>query len=394
MNRLKTLLATGMILIGLAAWAQVENAGGVRKRTEREKKEEKTGAEVTDRMQGFFETKEPHDADLSYMKQIYRRLDLEKPANTALYYPEDIVDGQENLFRIIMRLVVDGQIPAYEYLDGREIFTDQYKVNVGDMLDRFGIYAQQARGSTERNPKYFIEEADVPSGQVMNYYILEKWEFDRRSNAMKTRVEAICPVLNRSGDFGGEARYPMFWVKFDALRPYLAQQYIFINDDNNLPQYSLDDYFNLGMYDGEIYKTRNLRNLSMAQMYPDEDDMKRAQDSIDNHLRNFGKNLWVPTREEYLAMKEQEELMKKNSDNGETIATGDELPERSLGSAGSEGAVSAAEPAAEAKSVSSRAKKTSSTKKAKKPAAKKPKVSNSGSSPNTSAEKSVRRRKK
>ena len=367
------------------ASAQVENAGGVRKRTERDKKQtEQAGPKVTDRMQGFFETKEPHDADLSYMRQIYRQIDLTKDVNTPLYFPEDVIDGQENLFRIILRLVVEGEIPAYEYLDGREVFSDQYKVNVADMLQRFDIYAQEAKGSTEKNPKFIIEEADVPTGQVMNYYIIEKWEFDRRSNSMKTRVEAICPVLNRYGDFGGEAKYPMFWVKFDVLRPYLAQQYVFLTDDNNLPQYSLDDYFNLGMYDGEIYKTRNLRNLSMAQMYPDEDDMKRAQDSIDNRLRNFGKNLWVPTREEYLAMKEAEE------EKAAMAGADEELPERTVVS-DSDAEEERIAPAASARSK----KKTTTTKKSKKNAPKKqPKVNNSSSSGNSSAEKSVRRRKK
>lgn len=369
-----TLLTLTLIALTAAgASAQVENAGGVRKRTAKDKKQTAVNAGVTQRMQGFYEAREPHDADLAYMRQIYRQLDLTKDANTPLYFPEDVVDGQENLFRIILRNVVDGRIPAYEYLDGREVFSDQYKVNVGEMLDRFGIYAQAAKGSTEKNPRYVIEEADVPTGQVLNYYIIEKWEFDRRSNQMKTRVEAICPVLNRSGDFGGEARYPMFWVKFDALRPYLSQQYVFLNDDNNLPQYSLDDYFNLGMYDGEIYKTRNLRNLSMAQMYPDPDDMKHAQDSIDNRLRTYGKNLYVPTREEYLAMKEQEEAA------AAALAAGDSIPERTVVDASS-------------KSRRESAKKRTSTKKR----AKKAKVKNSSSSSegNSNAAKSVRRRRR
>ena len=385
MNFRKLLIGTTAIFLSLGALAQVENAGGVRKRSERDKQETQNNAnKVTDRMQGFFETKEPHDADLSYMRQIYRQIDLTKDANTPLYFPEDVIDGQENLFRIILRLVVDGQVPAYEYLDGREVFTDQYKINVGDMLERFDIYAQEAKGSTEKNPKYFIEEADVPTGQVMNYYVLEKWEFDRRSNRMKTRVEAICPVLNRYGDFGGDAKYPMFWVKFDALRPYLAQQYIFLSDDNNLPQYSLDDYFNMGMYEGDIYKTRNLRNLSMAQMFPDEDDLKRAQDSIDNRLRSFGKDLWVPTREEYLAMKEAEEEMAANAQ-----LENDDLPERTVVSDGDEATEELKE------KVSARSKKTSTTKKKKKTSTKKPKVNNSsGNSGNSNAAKSVRRRKK
>ena len=391
MNLRNIFLGAAAMLIAFGASAQVENAGGVRKRTEKDKKnvEAESGVKITDRMQGFFETKEPHDADLSYMRQIYRQIDLTKDANTPLYFPEDIIDGQENLFRIMLRLVVDGKLPAYEYLDGREVFTDQYKVNVADMLERFGIYAQEAKGSTEKNPKFTIEEADVPTGQVLNYYIIEKWEFDRRSNRMKTRVEAICPVLNRSADFGGEAKYPMFWVKFDSLRPYLAQQSIFLNDDNNLAQYTLDDYFNLGMYDGEIYKTRNLRNLSMAQMFPDEDDMKRAQDSIDNRLRNYGKNLWVPTREEYLAMKEKEE-----EEEAAKAAASDSIPERTV--------VADVEADEEKPVVSARAKKKrASTKKSsaeKKKPKKQPKVSkpsgSSSSEGNSSAAKSVRRRKR
>lgn len=369
-------VATAAFALTFAAvsMAQVESGGSVvRKRADRDKKAQtdNAGPQVTERMQGFYETKEPHDADLQYMRQIYRQLDLTKDANTPLYYPEDVIDGQENLFRIILGLVVNGKIPAYEYLDGREVFTDQYKVKVGDMLDRFGIYYKA--GSGRNQPEYIIEEADVPTGQVLNYYILEKWEFDRRSNRMKTRVEAICPVLNQSGDFGGEMKLPMFWVKFDALRPFLAQQYIFLSDDNNLPQYSLDDYFNLGMYEGDIYKTRNLRNLSMNQMYPDPDDLKRAQDSIDHRLRDFGKNLWVPTREEFLAQQEAKAQAEK------LAASGDTIPERTV--------VTTTEPKEKKASTSSRRKSTKKRASVKK-------SPSSSSSPNSSATKSVRNRRR
>ncbi len=381
----KIVLASAAALVAtLTVVAQVESAGGVRKRSENDrKKKAESGPVITDRMQSFFENKEPHDADMAYMREIYRQIDLTNEANTPLYYPEDVTDGQENLFRLILRLVVEGRIPAYEYLDGREVFSDQYKVKVGDMLDRFDIYYTKGNGSTEKNPKYEIAEADVPTAQVLNYYIIEKWEFDRRSNSMKTRVEAICPVLNKIGDFGGETRYPMFWVKFDALRPWLAQQYIFLTDDNNLPQYSLDDYFNLGMYKGDIYKTKNLRNLSMVQMFPDDDDRKAAQDSIDRRLRSFGKNLWVPTREEYLAQREAEEA------RAAALAAGDTIPEHKTEVA--EGDASESKTSSVRKNK--RAKKSSSNnKKPKQP--KQAKVKQSSSSSNSNAVKSVRRRKR
>ena len=387
MKLLKILCSISFLLMASGAFAQVEDAGVVRKRSDKDKEDVKRSAGITPRMSSFFQTSKAHEADIDYMKQIYRRLDLEKGPNAALYYPEDVIDGQENLCRIILTNVINGSVPAYEYLDGREIFTDQYKVNVPDMLQRFDIYAHEAKGSTEKNPKFEIDEADVPVNNVMNYYIIERWEFDRRSNAMKTVVEAICPVLSRSGDFDSDTRYPMFWVKFNDIRPLLAQQYVFVSDDNNVPKYSLDDYFNLGLYDGEIYKTRNMRNLSLAQMFPDEDDMKRAQDSIDNHLRNYGKDLWVPSRQEYLAAKEKQEQAKKDSD-GKTVASEDELPVRQEAATTTDSSTDEETLSVAPNASSARAKKKTTTKKTKQPKASNP----SGS--NAAAEKSVRRRKK
>lgn len=378
-------IIVGTLLIATAvALAQVENGSGVTRRTGKDRKkrgqtEADAGVKITERMQNFYDVKEPHDADLSWMRVIYRQIDLSKDENAPLYFPEDMVDGKENLFRLILRLVVEGKVPAYEYLDGHEIFTEKYQVNVPEMLDRFGIYYQKS--SSGRNGGITIEEADVPTSQVLNYYIIEKWEFDKRSNEIKTRVEAICPVLNRYGDFGGENRYPMFWVKFDQLRPYMAQQYVFLNDDNNLPLYSLDDYFNLGFYKGDIYKTQNLRNLSLMQMHPDPDDLKHAQDSIEARLRSFDKDLWVPTREEYLAEQERkaemEEALEAGADSTVVAERQDSEKKSSVRS----------------KKASTSKKKSSSRRKNKKPA--KSKVQSSDpDAPNSAAEKSVRRRKK
>ena len=391
MNALKIILPSSSSAATVLSLTAQDNTGVVRRNgasKRGQKQEETSGPKITDRMQGFFDGTKTHDADLAYVREIYRQLDLKNvPENTPLYFPEDIIDGQQNLFRIILGLVVDGRIPAYEYLDGREVFTDQYKVKVGEMLDRFDImYHKQGDGD---RAVYSIEEADVPTGQALKYYIIEKWEFDRRSNRMKTFVEAICPVLTRTDEMGGTANYPMFWVKFDQLRPYLAQQYVFLTDDNNLPQYSLDDYFNLGMYKGEIYKTKNLRNLSMAQMFPEEDDMKRAQDSIDTRLREFGKNLWVPTRDEYLAMREAEEEAAAAKELA--LANGDTIPERTVVTADED------KPVAKTRTSKRAGRKKSSASSSSKKKPSTPKVSQPKSSSNTSnssAAKSVRRRKR
>lgn len=347
---------------------------------------------VTPRMQARLAGEDNvSDADRQWMRVIYRDVEVKNPKNAALYFPEDVVEGNENLFRIIMRLMASGQLTGYEYLDGKEIFTDQYKIKVRDMLDRFHVMYTEAKGSTEKSPKFTIEEADVPSNEVLSYYLLEKWEFDSRNNKTRRVVEAICPVLHRSDDFGGEAvRYPMFWIKMTDLRPYLAQQYIFIDDDNNLPKYTYADFFNMAMYDGDIYKTRNLTNKSMMQLFPDPDDRKRAQDSIQNRLDSFDKKLWVPSREEVIAAREAREAAEAAAE--EAAAEAEEIPSR-------DGEVTE-DAATEKKSVrssrtsrnrSSASKSSSSKKKssAKKPKASKPKSSKSSSN----AVRSVRRRK-
>lgn len=342
---------------------------------------------VTDRMQQFYSKSSANDADLMWMRVIYRDLEMDNPKNAALYYPEDVVDGQENLFRIIMRLLADNAIPAYEYLDGKEIFTDQYRLKVSDMLERFHVLYSPAKGSTEKNPRFVIEESDVPANEIRSYYILERWEFDAKTNKTRRLVEAICPVLHRADEFGVDAvRYPMFWVKLDAIRPYLAQQYIFIDDDNNLPRYTYDDFFTMAMYDGDIYKTRNLTNRSMMQMFPDPDDRKRAQDSIQNRLESFDKNLWVPSREEVIAAREAREAAEAEAAakaEGQEIADRDGAPADTLAS---ESRTSRGRRGSATTAKKSNAKKAA-TKKTKVRKPKAPKSSSAG------AARSVRRRK-
>ncbi|MCH5232475.1 MAG: gliding motility protein GldN [Muribaculaceae bacterium] len=331
------------IILTFTLMGQVESAGVVKKRVSGEKKETPANTELSGKMQTIYGTKLASDADISYQKRVYRKLDLNKEKNAALNFPEEVTDNQGNLMSILYNLVVEGKVPAYEYLDGREIFTDDYKINVSDMKERFEL------------------GDEVPSSQISAYYIIENWEFDNRSNAMTTSLEALCPIIERYSDFGDRLPYPMFWIRYADIRPFLMNVFVAADDENDLQKYSLNDYFTLRLYDGEIYKTKNNRNLTLAQMYPDEDDLKHAQDSIDAKLINYGKDQWVPTREEYLAGKEES---RKFQQKETVVDSAKEIPER--------------------KSVSSRSKKKST---------KKIKNLNSNSV-NSAAEKSVRRRKK
>lgn len=350
---------------------------------DRKKSTDVDGPQVTDRMQAFYEDAGGNisDADREWMRVIYREIDLDNDKNAALYFPEDLADGQENLFRIIMRLLANGQIKAYEFLDGREDFSDENIVEVGEMLDRFDIYHTEAKGSTSRAPRFAIHPADVPTNEVLTYYVIERWEYDNRTNKTRTVVEAICPVLHRTGDFGGEAiRYPMFWIKFKDIRPWLAQQPIFTDDNNNLPSSTYDDFFTQTMYVGDIYKTRNLRNKSMAQLYPDADQRKAAQDSIQAQLTSYGKNRWVPDREEVIASAAKKKKSKEIAEAKVQDEDSDAM----------DGASTDVEEAIKEEKAAKRTTKRTTKKSAPKSTVKETKVKSSSSS---NATRSVRKRK-
>ena len=138
MNVIKIFATALLAVIAVSASAQTESTASVvrRAKADAQKANAKKAGNVTERMQTFYEVKAKSDADLQWMRVIYRSLDIKQEANTCLFYPEEPNQDGQSLFFIIMRLLINGQINAYEYLDGREMFTDQYKVKVKEMLDR------------------------------------------------------------------------------------------------------------------------------------------------------------------------------------------------------------------------------------------------------------------
>jgi hypothetical protein len=55
---------------------------------------------------------------------------------------------------------------------------------------------------------------------------------------------------------------------------------------------TLSDYFAKNCYEGEIYKTVNLRNLSINQYCKDDSAVKKEQRNIEKQLKDFRENLW------------------------------------------------------------------------------------------------------
>ncbi len=225
-------------------------------------------------------------ANTRWSRIIYRYLDLSREANAPLYYPETATAGSMNLFSHIFRLLENGLITAYEYLDGREEFTDAYQINLQEFMDRFDIYHENANGSI------VVNDADIPSREVQGYFLKELYYVDTSTSAFRVTSLAICPVLHRMDDLdAATTRYPLFWVPYRALEPYTRRMPVMTSSLNNSLYGTIDDFFRQRKYEGEIYKAGNPRNLSLSQYTSTPEEMKAEQERIEKELADFERNL-------------------------------------------------------------------------------------------------------
>lgn len=273
------------VLLGVALYVQAEAQPARRKvKPNDADKAEKT----VDRASLQFPVAVEVPEDVVWRRDVYRQLDLTLDKNAPLYYPVEPSAGQINLFTYLFDLLLTGKITAYQYkLDGNESFTSRDKVDVKELLERYHIYYE------EQNGRPRVNASDIPSAEVSRYYIKESSYFDQRTSTFRTKVTALCPVLMRGDDFGGEATpYPLFWLKYDDISTYLARHTMMASNYNNVTNMTAADYFSMNLYDGKIYKTNNMQGKVLANYCKTDSAMANEQKRIEKQLSDFEKHVW------------------------------------------------------------------------------------------------------
>ena len=243
-------------------------------------------SQMTRRMQISYPVALDMPEDVVWRRDIYRELDLNDDANAGLYYPVQPQGKEMNLFTYIFKLALNNYIPVYEYSianDGNDDFSDGAKVKMQQVLDDRHIFYE------EQNGKLRVDNSDIPSAEVTKYYLKESAYYDQGNATFHIKPLALCPIMMREDDFGGEAtQYPLFWVKYSDLEPFLSRQTIMTSDKNNAATMSMDDYFTLNKYQGKIYKTNNMLGKTLAQSAGgDTAKLSAEQQRIEAELEAF-----------------------------------------------------------------------------------------------------------
>ncbi len=276
--------------LGIAAQAQPQ----ARRQQQAAATQKSNANNMTTRAQISFPTEGKMGEDVVWRRDVYRELDLNDDANAGLYYPTEPVGTQMNLFTYLFKLIMAGPrhggIAAYSYdvNSGNERFDESLRIQPLKFLDDYHIFYER----TDRG--VHIDDSDIPSAEVKGYFIKESAYYDQVSATFHTKVQAICPVMYRDDDFGdGATKYPLFWVKYDDLAPFLSKQTIMTSNLNNAATMSLDDYFTTNAYRGKIYKTTNMLGKTLAQVAGgDTARLSREQRNIEQEIASFEKNVW------------------------------------------------------------------------------------------------------
>lgn len=256
---------------------------------QKQQKKKSPSSAMSVRAQISFPTALDIPEDVVWRRDIYREIDLTTDENAGLYYPVEPQGKQVNLFTYLFKLAQNGYLPVYEYpTDGSDVFDDDMKVQMKTILDNYHIFYEEQDG------KLKVDNSDIPSAEVKKYYLKESAYYDQANSSFHIKVLALCPVMMRDDDWGGEAtQYPLFWVKYSDLEPFLNRQTVMTSSLNNAATMSMDDFFTLNMYRGKIYKTTNAQGKTLIQLCDgDTTKLSAEQKRIEKELTDFQKNIF------------------------------------------------------------------------------------------------------
>ena len=285
-----------MIVLAAGTVSAQPKKSRIQTKTEQQQKQQQPGTQqgMTRRMQLQYPVAVEMPEDVVWRRDIYREVNLDDESNSGLYYPVEPVGKQMNLFTYVFKLALGGYIPVYEYrLDGNEVLDATAKVDMKTILDNYRIFYEENAG------KIKVDNSDIPSAEVKLYYLKESAYYDQANSSFHIKVQAFCPVMLREDDFGGEAaKYPLFWVKYSDVEPYLSRQSVRMSERNDASMINLDDYFTMNRYKGKIYKTNNSQGKTLAQIVGnDSTKLSAEQKRIEAELDAFRNNLFGGDKE-------------------------------------------------------------------------------------------------
>jgi len=257
--------------------------------------------------------------DVIWSRYIYRIIDMRYKQNYQLYFPTKSDDADyRNLFQVITDAVVAG-LPIYE--KNMETIKPDFKQKpiVRNSIPMMFLYEDPNGDYSDDSTHFDVRASDdmlvhydsiadslsfhfYPFEKIvrnqLKYLVQEVVFFDKHTSRLYTKIMAIAPLQSDKittrdeSDIMASLRQSiMFWVPFDALRPYLAMQYA-IPNRNETKRVTYDEFFQKRLFSSYIVGEGNMYNRWIPDYAKTPEEARKEQERIAAELLSFEQDLW------------------------------------------------------------------------------------------------------
>ena len=231
------------------------------------------------------------EADIMWMKKVWRELDTREKQNVAFRFPGDENSGGGYFIEIILDAIKKGKIKAYSNFDDR-FTTALTKEQVLDMVAGKTDSTQVVDPLTDK-VTIKVTHRDFNPDIITKYRIKEQVVFDRNLGRQVTRIIGLAPFKDIYNDDGSyRVSQALFWLYFPEIRNVLAQYEVF-NPENDVARMTWDDYFENRFFSSRIIKVSNPFDVNFKEGGASNMEALYMSQHTGEKLFNKEHDMWV-----------------------------------------------------------------------------------------------------
>ena len=230
------------------------------------------------------------EADVSWEKRVWRRLDMREKQNQQLYYPIEPVASRISFAQLLIKYILTGDIKAFK--------DEEFLVPLELSSVRKSIVLQEDSADVEEFDKdgnsFMVKKPGLTDSiwiyeNFTSLELKEDWFFDKQKSVLEVRilsmgVNVLKPKKEDLGPFN------LFWVYFPACRPYFAKHEVY-NAKNDAERRTFEDIFWKRQFASTAYKETNVFDREIER-YSKGIDALLESDRIKNDIFRWEHDLW------------------------------------------------------------------------------------------------------
>lgn len=231
------------------------------------------------------------EADVVYARYISRIIDTREKKNMVMNWPKNTLN--EVVFKYLMQGESNssGRLRAYANDSFTKPLTIAQVKKIGSVCSEIFIpYSPE----TPYDGKDSLVCTNFDITQIKRWQVDEVWLFDKQKGEFFPRIIAIAPLYTPVAGDVTLAEQPMFYIRYDELRPFLAQEEVF-NRQNDAQRLSYYDLFEQRLFNSYIIKESNDKDLAIRNMDEYKDSPMEAMyvsEKVKQNLVNWESDLW------------------------------------------------------------------------------------------------------